>query len=98
MNDDKINMFWEVHKDDLKYMVELGLGLEKIKDWSEPFYYKKSDYLYICYEYHIFDEWSYMPHTKHSKKWFLDENFIYNGRFKTIKQLRKEKLQKINEI
>jgi len=54
------------------------------------------DYIYISLTYEKYGGWK--EYNKHSVDWFHDYKYEYMGEFKSPKQIRKEKLNKIINI
>jgi hypothetical protein len=85
--------FYKVHKDNIKYMREIGLPQFFVSTNCDVY----SDavigtYLYISYSH--WTGWGYNHYNKKSFEWYKSRGIKYLGEFES----RKQKLIRLNEV
>lgn len=85
--------FYLVQKNNLKFVP--NITKDQIEIWSEfsnDNYYK---YIYICIDY---NDISHMRYSDYSFRYLINNDFIYMGELMSLQEIRKQKLEKLNEI
>lgn len=94
--DNSVNVYWKVHKNNIKDMYIVGLPDKYIQNYQNDDQLFIDNYIYISFDDNVYKElasWGFMFYRNASIDWYQRHNYRYLGEF----NLRKQKLQKINE-
>lgn len=92
------NIYWKVHKDNLKYVEEITQN--QLNVWTDIIERSRKNYIYVVKNKESMIPFSantlaYMPYNKISIKYLENGKYKYKGEFFNQKETRLKKLKKL---